>query len=142
MENSALPQGAGDVLDQFAAGEASGHEMGIKRFQANESWLEIACRTRELLSGQIGQAAWIQAATFSLQWANPLWEAFFDVTAQEDELLERLFATMRRVVGSPWVWEPLQKELLAGSALALGTVADSWNALAKTLRRLRRALMR
>ena len=64
------------------------------------------------------------------------------MTAQEDELLERLFATLRRVVGSPWAWEPLHKELLAGSALALGTIADSWNALAKTLRRLRRALTR
>ena len=90
-EASALPQGAGDVLDQCAAGEASGHEMGIKRFRANESWLEIACRTRELLSGQIGQAAWIQAATFNLQWANPLWEMLMlDPSMQRSQVMAKL----------------------------------------------------
>ena len=62
--------------------------MGIKRFQANESWLEIACRTRELLSGQIGQAAWIQAATFNLQWANPLWEMLMlDPSMQRSQVM-------------------------------------------------------
>ena len=66
----------------------------------------------------------------------------FEVTAQEDQLIARLYETLQRVMASPWVWEGLDPRLLDGSFVPLGTAAAYWNSLAVTLRAWRRALGR
>ncbi len=73
---------------------------------------------------------------------TPLWELLFEVTAQDEQLIARLFLTLQRVIASPWVWEKLDPALLEGSLRPLSATASLWNSAAASFRAWRRALLR
>ena len=73
---------------------------------------------------------------------NPVWELVFDVTAEEETLIERLYDTRRRAIRAEWVWERLDIDQVADPLIPMYSLETAYNILASVLRQWRRALPR
>ena len=69
-----LPPPVARAMRRCASGSASGTAVAEKHLTANSSFLQIECRSRELLNGQLGLAALVAVVRYELQWANPVWD--------------------------------------------------------------------
>ena len=79
---------------------------------------------------------------FRPQWSNPVWELVFDVTAEEETLVERLYDTLRRAIRADWVWEQLDIDQVADSLIPMSSLEMAYNSFASLARQWRRALTR
>ena len=57
--------------------------------------------------------------SFEARWANPAWDLLYDVTTEENQLLDRLFSALMKTVNAPWLFRPLDMaEITQGALLA------------------------
>ena len=108
----------------------------------NGSFRHFSSEVRWFSAGYVGVRFIYGEILFRPQWSNPLWELVFDVTAEEETLVERLYDTLRRAIRADWVWEQLDIDQVADSLIPMSSLEMAYNSFASLARQWRRALTR